>query len=78
MLNMSAAHAPGAGSPADRLPRDTIHGLLQHLGYTNGVNGHAGSPDMRAAIIAFQKQRRLPVTGQPSVKLLGQLIPATN
>ncbi len=53
-------------------------GLLQHLGYTNGVNGHGGSRDLRAAIIAFQKQRGLPVTGQPSVKLLGQLIPAAN
>ncbi len=75
---LSAAHAPGAGSPADRLPRDTIHGLLQNLGYTNGVNGHGESPDSRAAIIAFEKERGLPVTGQPSVKLLGQLIPATN
>ena len=75
---LSSAHAPGAGSPADRLPRDTIHGLLQHLGYTNGVKSHAGSRDLRAAIIAFQKQRGLPVTGQPSVKLLGQLIPAAN
>ncbi len=75
---LPAAHVPGAGSPADRLPRDTIHGLLQHLGYTNGVIGHGESPVSRAAIIAFEKERGLPVTGQPSVKLLGQLIPATN
>jgi len=75
---LPAAHAPGAGSPADRLPRDTIHGLLQHLGYVNGVNGHGESPVSRAAIIAFEKEQGLPVTGQPSVKLLGQLIPATN
>jgi hypothetical protein len=75
---LSAAHAPRAGSPADRLPRDTIHGLLQNLGYTNGVNGHAGSPDLRAAIVSFEKEQGLPVTGQPSVKLLGQLIPTAN
>ncbi len=75
---LSAAHAPGAGSPADRLPRNTVHGLLQQLGYTNGVNGHGESPDSRAAIIAFEKERGLPVTGQPSVKLLGQLIPTAN
>ena len=75
---LSAAHVPGTGSPADRLPRDTIHGLLRNLGYTNGVNGHAGSPDLRAAIVSFEKEQGLPVTGEPSVKLLGQLIPAAN
>jgi hypothetical protein len=75
---LSEAHAPGAGSPADRLPRDTVHNLLQQLGYTNSVNGHAGSPGLRAAIIAFEKKWGLPVTGQPSVQLLGQLIPAAN
>ena len=33
---VSAARAPGVGIPADRPSRDTIHGLLQQLGYTNG------------------------------------------
>jgi hypothetical protein len=62
---LSAAHVPGAGSPADRLPRDTIHGLLQDLGYTNGVNGHAESSGVRVAPIAFGKERGLPDTGEP-------------
>ncbi len=75
---LPAAHVPGTGSPADRLPRDTIHGLLQHLGYRSGVNGHAESSDLRAAIASFEKEQGLPVTGQPSMKLLGQLIPAVN
>lgn len=35
---VSAARAPGVGIPADRPPGDTIHGLLQHLGYTIGIN----------------------------------------
>ncbi len=75
---LSAAHAPGDGSPADRLPHDTIQGLLQHLGYTNGVNGSARSAGTRAAIIAFEEDRGLPVTGEPSMTLLGQLIAMVN
>lgn len=35
---VSAARVPGVGVPADRSPRDTIHGLLRHLGYTIGIN----------------------------------------
>ena len=74
----SAAHAPSARSPASHLPRDTIHTLLQRLGYATGVNGSARSAGSRAAIIAFEEDRGLPVTGEPSMTLLGQLIAMVN
>ncbi len=75
---LSAAHAPGASGPVSQLPRDTIHTLLQRLGYATGINGSAESAGTRAAIIAFEEDRGLPVTGEPSMTLLGQLIAMAN
>jgi len=75
---LSAAHAPGASGPVSQLPRDTIHTLLQRLGYATGINGSAESAGTRAAIIAFEEDRGLPVTGEPSMTLLGQLIAMVN
>ncbi len=62
---LSTARALRASSSDDRLYRATMHGLLQQLGYTNGVNGHAEPQDLRAAKIAFETTQGLPVTGEP-------------
>ena len=61
---LSTAHGLRASSSDDRLPRDTIHGLLQQLGYTNDVNGHAKSPKKDAAIITRQTERSRPFTDE--------------
>ncbi len=71
---LHSAHAPGNNSPASRLPRNSIAGLLKQAGYASGVNGHTDPSDLRAAIMTFEKSRGLPVTGRPSVKLLGLLL----
>ncbi len=64
--------APEPGGPAARLPYGTIDQLLARLGYSKEVN-----PVQRdAAIRAFQADRGLAVTGQPSLGLLVQLFSA--
>ena len=48
------------------------------LGYLDVNAGHANGVETRAAIREFENQQGLPETGQPSVYLLGRLIPAAN
>ncbi len=73
-----ASHAPAAGSPASGQPSETVRQLLSQLGYLDVNAGHANGAETRAAIREFENQQCLPETGQPSVYLLGRLIPAAN
>ena len=67
---------PGRGSPAAATPITTIDGLLDTLGLLDNRQGPEGAARRRAAIAAFQADAGLPVTGEPSLSLLGQLIAA--
>ena len=75
-----AAWAPGAppapDSPAAAVPYVTIERLLGVLGHLKPTDGRAAPGERDAAIAAFQADRGLPVTGQPSLALLGRLIEA--
>lgn len=65
-------HAPEPGGPAAHLPFGTIDRLLVRLGYAK--NGGAGRRGV--AIRAFQEDKGIAVTGQPSLELLTQLLAA--
>ena len=64
--------SPAPDSPAVAQPLKTIAGLLERLGYLTGE----GPADRTAAIRAFERDQRLPLTGAPSLALLGQLLRA--
>ncbi len=64
--------SPAPDSPAVAQPRKTIAGLLARLGYLTSED----SGDRTAAIRAFERAQGLPVTGAPSLALLGQLLRA--
>ena len=66
-LSWGQGRAPAGGGEAKALPRQTIDQLLERLGY------HSGG---ESAIRRFEDQNGLPVTGRPSVALLGALVGA--
>ncbi len=72
----AAGRAPEQPSPAAALPHETVRQLLDRLGYLG--QGEAGTAQTRAAIMAFQGDQGLPVTGEPTIDLLGRLIVAVN
>jgi hypothetical protein len=73
-----SSHAPAPGSLASRQPSETVRQLLRRLGYLDIDNAHSNGVETRAAIMEFENEQGLPETGQPSVYLLGRLIPAAN
>lgn len=75
---LRVSHAPAPGSPASRQPSETVRQLLSQLGYLDVDSSHTNGVETRAAIREFENEQGLPETGQPSVYLLGQLIPAAN
>jgi V8-like Glu-specific endopeptidase len=64
--------SPGPDSPAAAQPRNTIANLLERLGYLASED----SAERSAAIRAFERAQGLPVTGAPSLALLGELLRA--
>lgn len=73
----AAGGAPGPDSPAAAVPNKTIERLLSDLGRLKRSDRQPAAGERQAAIAAFQADRGLPVTGEPSVALLAQLIEAT-
>ncbi len=67
---------PKSGSPAASAPVKTIEDLLSELGLLDPRRGGPDTTRRRAAIEAFQADAGLPVTGEPSLTLLGHLISA--
>ena len=74
----AAGRSPEQPSPAAALPHETVRQLLDRLGYLGQGQGEAGAAETRAAIMAFQGDQGLPVTGEPTIDLLGRLIVAVN
>ncbi len=70
----SQAPKSGAASP---VPMTTISNLLESLGYVE--NSAQGQQDeaRKAAIRSFESSKGLPVTGEASVPLLGEIIEAS-
>jgi len=64
---------PADGSPARRRPAHTVMQLLARLGR---LSAPAGTANQTEAIAAFEAKVGLPVTGRPSMALLGRLIAA--
>ncbi len=78
----STGRTPQQGSPASALPLQTIDRLLDRLQFARVVPAPDTSvrrdlAQRTAAIVAFQSQRGLPVTGRATFDLLGSLIQAT-
>lgn len=75
----SAGHRPPSlRSPASSRPQQTISRLLVRLGYLDTGSDPVSDGRLRTAIMAFQMDRGLQVTGEPSVNLLGHLISTVN
>ncbi len=68
---------PSLRSPADSRPQQTISRLLVRLGYLDEGKQTISDGRLRTAIMAFQMDRQLRVTGEPSVNLLGHLMSTT-
>lgn len=67
--------APAGSGEARALPRQTIDQLLARLGYlASGEEASAASREN--AIRSFEDRNGLPITGRPSVALLGALVGA--
>jgi protease YdgD len=77
-MNRGESRAPKAGAGAALVPMDTIAHLLESLGYLEPGSGAAQAPVRSAAIRTFETSRGLPVTGQASVSLLGEIIEASH
>lgn len=71
------SRAPAHNSPAASVPRDTITTLLTSLGFMNGATAGKDGESLTRAISDFQGRSGLPVTGRPSLPLLGQLMDVT-
>ena len=69
---------PSLRSPADSRPQQTISRLLVRLGYLDEGKQTISDGRLRTAIMAFQMDRGLRVTGEPTVNLLGHLISTVN
>lgn len=70
------SQAPKTGS-ASPVPMTTISNLLENLGYARGVSGRRNTATTEAAIRSFESSEGLPVTGEASVPLLGEIIEAS-
>lgn len=74
-ISWGEGRGPATGGEARALPSQTIDQLLQRLGYLSRED--QASADSRAsAIRSFEDRNGLPVTGRPSVALLGALVGA--
>lgn len=76
-LTWNHGTSPGTGSAALGAPSDTVAQLLRQLGYIPATSDRAVSTsERRSAILSFQRDNGLPVTGEPSIGLLARLIAA--
>ena len=74
-ISWGKGRGPGGGGEAKALPGQTIAQLLKRLGYlAEGKDASATSRE--SAIRSFEDRTGLPVTGRPSVALLGALVGA--
>ena len=64
---------PDGGGPAAPLPVDSIERLLRQFGYLDRA-GPRNDRALAAAIRGYQEALGLPVTGRPSLDLLGRLM----
>ena len=70
------SQAPKTGS-ASPVPMTTISNLLENLGYARDVSGRQNAATTEDAIRSFESSEGLPVTGEASVPLLGEIIEAS-
>ena len=70
------SQAPRTGS-ASPVPMTTISNLLESLGYAEGDMAGQKDAATKAAIRSFESSEGLPVTGEASVPLLGEIIEAS-
>ena len=76
-LTWNHGTSPDADSSALGTPSDTVAQLLKHLGYLAAANaGSLSTSERRSAILSFERDNGLPVTGEPSIGLLARLIAA--
>ena len=76
-LSWNHGTSPGADSGALGTPSDTVAQLLKHLGYIAAAkDGAVSTSERRSAILSFERDNGLPVTGEPSIGLLARLIAA--
>ncbi len=76
-MNRGESQAPKAGA-ASPVPMTTISSLLESLGYSGERASRNKAVESKAAIRSFESNMGLPVTGEPSVSLLGEIIDASH
>ncbi len=72
-MGQGESRAPKSGSVSP-VPMTTISSLLETLGYSEGTQGGQSAQLRQAAIRSFESSKGLPVTGEPSLSLLGEII----
>ena len=76
-MNRGESRAPKAGA-ASPVPMTTISSLLVSLGYADGEAAQRRNEVSEEAIRSFETNMGLPVTGEASVPLLGEIIEASH
>ncbi len=72
------SQAPKSGAAASPVPEKTISNLLESLGYAQGEAAGPKDQAREAAIKSFESSNGLPVTGEATIPLLGEIIDASN
>lgn len=76
-MGKGESQAPKTGTAASPVPMKTISNLLESLGYAKGDAAGPKDQAREAAIRSFESSKGLPVTGEASVPLLGEIIEAS-